>query len=103
MGCTVQELAEKLTDREFVEWLIFMQAEQLTPDADRWRHGELLSEVANTSDMRPRGAKRWTPEHFVARDVWKPKDATLQKRKPPTPEELRAQVASLNSRRRAGK
>jgi hypothetical protein len=103
MGCTVHELGEKLTEREFVEWLVYMQVEQLTPASSRWRHAELLAEVANTSDMRPRGSKRWSAEHFFLKDPWAPKDAHTKKRKAPSPEELRAQVASLNARRRGGK
>jgi hypothetical protein len=70
IGCTVEELGERMSAAEFEDWLVFMDAESIGPGAelDRWARSSAIAangaltkadkSMFQISDFMPR---RWAP------------------------------------------
>jgi hypothetical protein len=87
----LEELGRRISVREFEEWYVYMSREQLLPEGNRFRHGQLVAATYNGGDLRPSGgARKWEVKDFVDPDVWKAS-------KPEMPQSLAKQVAMLNS------
>jgi hypothetical protein len=102
LGCTVQELGARMTAEEFGEWRVYLEREGLTPAQEATRDALLIASTMN-GPMQRRDKKPWTPAHILPADPWSTTPPAPAKRVPPTAAQLRAQVASLNARRRNGR
>lgn len=71
LSCTVEELGARLSAREFAEWQIIFQREQLHPSFERLRHAQLLAAVLTGASKR-KGGKAWSPSDFMPVDSWAP-------------------------------
>lgn len=70
---TVSSLQQSLGAQEFVQWMQWMQAEQVGPDWDALRHAELLAAVANGAVVKP-DKRMFTAADFQRPDPWVPPD-----------------------------
>lgn len=85
-----------MSAQEFAQWSVMFSAEELHPSWARLRHAQLMAALHN-GPLTRRGNKLWAAIEFL-RDVWKRPDP---KKPAPTPEQIAAQVASINSMRRS--
>lgn len=95
LGCTVQELGSRMSAQEFAEWQCIFANEQLHPAVARHRHAQLLSAIYTGPATPPQGKRGHSAADFLGDDPWAAPPAP---RKPPTIDELRAQIEMLNSR-----
>ena len=84
-----------MSAQEFGEWMVFLEREQLMPEAERLRHAQLLAALHNGPLTRNDGAM-WTFAQLLPPPAWAPPQASA----PPTltPGQLAAQVAAINAR-----
>ena len=84
-----------MSAQEFGEWITFMQHEQQTPGAERFRHAQLLAAVHNGPLTRHDKAL-WRVADILPADPWAPPDAEPAPAAP-TAAELAAQVDRINA------
>lgn len=70
---TVSSLQQSLSAQEFVQWTLWMQAEQVGPEWDALRHAQLLAAVANGEGVKP-DKRLFTAADFQTPDPWVPAD-----------------------------
>jgi hypothetical protein len=93
MRCSVEELGERISAREFGEWQVFMRLEEMHPAAERLRHGQLLATMLQGPSTRASG-KPWAASEFITTDPWA-ESAPV----PSTRRQRLLQIKALNARR----
>lgn len=88
-----------MSTEEFEQWRVMFRIEELHPQAEQLRHGEMLAAIA-TGALTRRNKRPWLASDFMRADPWAPKP---RKRAPPTFQQLSAQVAAMNASRRKGR
>lgn len=83
-----------MTAQEFAEWKAWYQIEQQHPQAERFRHAQLLASSMNGPVTRA-SKEVFVASEFVPADPWAPPKLAEP---PPTPAEVAAQVAAINER-----
>ena len=86
-----------MSAKEFGDWIVYLEAEQLTPSHGAARHAQALASLSNGALVRKDG-ELWHAGQFMAPNPWalalapeatEPND--------PTPAELAAQIAAINA------
>jgi hypothetical protein len=88
-----------MTAEEFEEWRVIFTIEQLHPALDTQRHAQLLAALHN-GPLTRKDKKLWRTDEFALPDPWARPKPRARRATQPTPEQLRAQVQSLNARRK---
>lgn len=70
---TVACLQQNLSAQEFVQWMEWMQAEQLGPDWQALRHAEVLAALSNGAMQKP-DKRPFSAADFMRADPWLPAD-----------------------------
>jgi hypothetical protein len=102
LGCTLDELGDRMSGAEFTEWLVFLQREGLLPAHEDWRHAEVLTALYN-GPLQRKNKQLWDTPLFMGKDRWAPPP-------PPRPKlskeeervRRRAMVDAFNAARRSG-
>jgi predicted TIM-barrel fold metal-dependent hydrolase len=98
LGCTVEELGQRMSALEFGQWITFFEHEQLHPAADRMRHAQQLA-AAHNGPLSRRDGAHWAASMFMPPNPWAPPQAQgASEPAPPTAQQLADQVAALNAR-----
>ena len=95
MGCTVQELGQRMTAQEFGEWQVFYEREQLHPAAQRYQDAQHMAAIHNGPLSRA-DKSLWKAAHLMPADPWAP---IAPEPPPPDFATLQAQVKAMNSGR----
>ncbi|MDP3625016.1 MAG: hypothetical protein Q8S12_00350 [Hydrogenophaga sp.] len=95
LGCTVDELGERISAEEFGEWKAFFSKEQLHPAAARMRHAQLMAALHNGALVK-RDKTTWTSAQFMSADPWVIEEETAEAAAP-TPAQIAAEVARINA------
>lgn len=85
-----------MSAEEFGEWQAMFTREQLHPAADRLRHAQLLAAIQNGALRKP-DKTLWQAAQFLSPDPWAKQSAPAEAPQL-TPQQLAAQVASINAR-----
>lgn len=60
-----------MSAREFAEWQVMFQAEELHPVVERQRFAQLLAAIL-TGPRQRKDQRIWAAEHFLGPDPWAP-------------------------------
>lgn len=85
-----------MSAEEFGEWQAMFTREQLHPAAERMRHAQLLAATHNGALRKP-DKTLWKASQFLDTEPWQIEDHEPESPQP-TPQQLAAQVASINAR-----
>lgn len=75
LGTTVGALVQGLSAREFTQWLLWMDNEQVGPQWQRLRHAELMAATGNAGRTQHVDSRPWEPRDFLRADPWAPPPA----------------------------
>ena len=84
-----------MSAKEFGDWIVYLEAEQLTPSHGAARHAQALAAVSNGALSRRDGAL-WHAGQFMRPNPWAPAPIAADL-SDPTPAELAAQIAAINA------
>jgi len=65
LGCTVEELLDRITALELDEWLAYYNLEPWGEERADLRAGIISSTIANCRPFRKRSSKSFKPKHFM--------------------------------------
>jgi len=80
-------LSGRINALELARWDAWLDAEQIGPAWDRYRHAQLLEAVHNSARVAKKGGGMFKVTEFMSPDPWAP---PAPPPKPPTLAELRA-------------
>jgi hypothetical protein len=85
--CSVAELQQRMNGKELAQWTAWMDAEQIGPEWDRFRHAQMLAAVQNGGRYEHAEKRAFIAKDFMTPDPWtepeepKPTDKTAALRK----------------------
>lgn len=71
LRCTVEELKQTLSAKEYVRWMIWLETERQGPRWEAVRQAQLMAALFN-GPMRRRDNRAWDPSDFMPPDPWAP-------------------------------
>ena len=85
-----------MSAKEFGDWIVYLEAEHLTPRHGALRHAQALASLSNGALSRQDSAL-WAAAQFMPPDPWSARPDEEAEPADPTPEELAAQIAAINA------